>query len=280
MKNKAIKVLKVYVKNSDLLEANFEFEFLTKINTVIGKNDEGINNLFNRVYEHNIIAISGMNATGKTIVLKHIMSIFMIYLELEGLNNLKKTYYSCFLKPGLCFGMYFCDKDNIYKIETTVNCDESNVQKKWLIEKEILFGMPINSRINKSNIFDDSNYVELVNRKNLNQDQKEFLSKDISIVKPIIDKNSAGLIVNSFNMTNFNILYDVGFKKTNSDELAFASGILKYLDPSIEYIKKVKELENTYSIKFYNSNEIESFLETIKDSSLLIAYKDDKPIAA
>lgn len=255
MRNNSLKVLKIFIKNASLFEENFEFDLLTKINTVQGKNDHGINNIINRVYVHDVLAITGINAAGKTITLKTISSLLNFYLRLENLNEIDENMTSCFLKPLLCFGMYICDSNFIYKIETTIDKETGNFQDSWIIKEETLSRKPINAKVNRENIY-DNNYTTDVIRSGLKPEQKEYLSKDISIFKSIVDKNTISLVMDSFYLTNHNFFSTSAFiRNENDDDLTLSNNILKYLDPSIEYIKK-HTAENNYTIKFINDPKL------------------------
>lgn len=255
MTNEKLKVLKIFIKNASLFEENFEFDFLTKINTVKGKNDDGINNIVSRVYVHDVLAITGINASGKTITLKAISSILNFYISLESLNEISENMTSCFFMPLLSFGIYVSDSKNIYRVETTIDKEIGKIQDSWIIKEEIIYKKSINSKLNRENAYDENYSIDVV-RSGLKPEQKEYLSKDISIFKRIVDSNSYSFVMDSFFLTNHN-LFSVSsfFKNNNEDDFTLSNNILKYLDPSIEYIKYYKT-ENNYTIKFFNSPKL------------------------
>jgi uncharacterized protein len=248
--NDSVKVLKIFVKNAPLLEDDFELQFLTSINTVPGKNDEGIRRLFNRVYSQDLIAITGINASGKTVVLKTMAAFFNIYLKLDGLNSLDKDLVTGLFKSGLYFGMYSCDENYIYKIETTINKDNNSLQDKWMIQEEVISRKLISASINRKHIFDGV-FTEYIRRTALKEEQKEYLIDDVSIFKSIVDKKQLIFINNSFRLTNYNYFLDLGLWETDDGESSFPQYLLKYLDPGIEFIKRnAGDNITTYLVKF------------------------------
>ena len=257
MFKRSVNVLKVFVNNSHLLSEKFAFDFLTIQNTFVGKNDEGINHLFNRIHSHDLLAITGINASGKTTVLKTLIAIFRFYLRSDNLNSFDEEEYRCILRDGMSFGMYFCDDKNIYRIETQIGKEKHVFQNAWIIKDEFLSLKPISTKISRNNIF-DNNYSTITRRSTLSEEKTEYLSKDISIAKSIMDKKHHTFVVNSLPMTNFNYISNFGFLNNEYENVSsLPTSLLKYLDASIESIRMEEtESNDIYSIKFYGDDRV------------------------
>src|SRR5699024_8093548 len=81
-------------------------------------NEKGLSRLRKHVYKQNVLGFIGMNASGKTTVLKWIACVLNIYLRQGKLND--KTFEKIFLDEEITVDAYFTDGENIFKIHSEI----------------------------------------------------------------------------------------------------------------------------------------------------------------
>src|SRR5690606_17710979 len=114
-----------------LFEEGIELDFVAQ-QRVTDLNDEGLTKIFGNMYRQNVLSIIGINASGKTTVLKALSFVTEMYLKQGKLNNEKYE----FLANEESFTMeaYFhFEEQNLMKIESVV---ARNKHGQFVFEEE------------------------------------------------------------------------------------------------------------------------------------------------
>lgn len=233
-----IKLLKIKVEGIDLFDGPVEIDFFAS-QRVFRDNCDMLSNEFGEIFTNNVISIAGKNASGKTTILNLISSCISI-MNGEKINrDIKDFFYDS--DKIIIDLIFFNDIDSyLYRLSSTiVSYDVGEIQKKYKFVEEKLF------RKKSSKIKSKKDMINIVEEYRTRTNEEEFLQTDISIVSLITKENTiagSDLIV----FTNLNILPISG---------DFPPDIIKFLDPTIEYIKFNKETEE-YKLKFTGKGSI------------------------
>lgn len=268
-----MKVLRIIGKNlSGFTDGSIDIDF-TATDRVV--NDTALLKLNDKVYKQNIVAMIGINASGKTKTLSIVEYILKILLNGYRLNYTKIIPYG--IVDGSSFIVYFTVEDKLYKWECTLTVNEINNVRVWKYDKEVLQEKRLSSIKTKKNIYkfpeiiaDSAKYLI---RNQLSNDIKEMMPDDSSITIRFSKENRAGLI-SVIQSTNVNILLPFG---------EIPQEIINILDDSIEYIKcedkddaincelKFKNNKNIYRLR--NFAEVNNLLSsgTIKGNEVFFA---------
>lgn len=243
-----MKLLKIKVIGLPLYKDVLEMDFFARQRVESEKN-ETMHHLFSNIYLNNAIAIMGINASGKTTILKTLSFILNLLNNkpvnhissneiLEGMNS----------EQGVCFETYFyCENQTINKLKTVIKkkAGQGEEDNKYFIEDEKLWSKDIKTVKIKKNLLEFNHMLPTMVR---NKDE-EFLMEDVSIMIAFNKKYETGFFLRDMSKwTDFNILSLLG---------EFPEELIAFLDPSIEYFKINVEGEDfDIRLKFRESEEI------------------------
>ncbi|MFT8351759.1 AAA family ATPase [Clostridium saccharoperbutylacetonicum] len=205
--------------------------------------------MFSNIYINNVIALIGINASGKTSILK-VISFVINMLNNEPIN---KIVYNDILnginyEDEVIFETYFYSEENyINKLQTVVEIDNKSQdgENKYIITEEKLWRKSLSAVKTKKSLF-EFNKLNLVQIRDADE---EFLMEDVSIIISLNKKhNSHFYIRDIINLTNTNQITFTG---------EFPPQLITFLDPSIEYLNlkhNGKKLE--IGLKFKEKEEI------------------------
>ena len=211
--------------------------------------DSSVSRIEGSLYDSKVIAISGINASGKTSLLSLIELMLEIYicnqeLNEEHIHSVLDRFYD---DEPMNIKVLYSSNGNILRINSSI--DRS--QGRYFFNEEIIYRY--NKQIfTKKNISDDSNYIEIMRRSRLSNEQKSFLESDKSISYVTINKSDTSKIF-SYQEKRY----------PDYREICLAADvIIPYLDSSIERIEAKKE--NLYVVhrKGKSSEEL-SYMELI-----------------
>ena len=239
-----MKLLKIKFTGLPLFNGLGEIDFIAN-QRVSSENSNNMDLLFTQnnrnFYSNKILSFVGINASGKTTILK-VVTFVCKMLNNEALNNTQYKEIFDGLKDGneVDFQIYFYSNDSIYFLQTTIEKNE-----KLVIKKEILKERRISKIKKKEDLFDIDNFKILMERNN----NEAFLLDDVSIMVAFNKKMHEG--INYIDMLKF----------TNVNRLNISNDcpveLIAFFDPSIEYIHVKQEEKNTeYSLKFFGKEEI------------------------
>lgn len=215
-----MKVLRITAKGLPLFKEEFDISFFAQ-QRVADDDKDLLHLLFANVYMNCSNAFIGINAAGKTSVLK------VILLALNILNNQPINHIETRDILGdtdeAVINIYFqSESKEIGRLETVIVSEKSKTEATYYkITKETLWIKSQDSVVARKNLTDFSAYEPVAVRKD-----EEFLSDDVSIIIAYNKKKKEHMdIVSLLSFTNINIL-------PFSDEIPVE--VISFLDPTVE----------------------------------------------
>lgn len=241
-----MKLLKIIASGIPLFKDKCEIDFLAQ-QRVSADNANDMSCLFSSgqqaYYQNNVISFIGINASGKTTILKLITFVCRM-INNESINNIaySEILDSMSEESEAVFDVFF------YAENQTVNMLHTVVSRKGgrlFIKDEYLKSKSISKVKRKADIFDFNNNSSTLTR---NKDE-EFLLDDISIIIAYNKKNKERLaLAEMLQYTNINELNL--FENCPSELIAF-------FDPSVEYLSIQKDGKDyDIRLKFRNEEEV------------------------
>jgi len=238
-----MKLLKVAISGLPLFNGELEIEFAAA-QRVSPENAENMYNVFGRIYQNNAIAVVGINASGKTSLLK-VLTFAMGVLKsnmpinsmpckeiLEGLTSeqevIIKSYFSSVL-------------GQVHYLRTVIRKNKD----RYFIAEEELKSKSITKSMTKKAMYSFDNVQPDIVR----NEREEYLLDDMSIMV-------------AFNKrSNDSITYVDMLQHTDTNQLAILDDVpmemIAFFDPCIEYLRiQDKKKGPDIRLKFYNKEEI------------------------
>ena len=223
-----MKLLKIKVTGLPLCKDVLEIDFFAKQRVESEKN-ETMYHLFSNIYLNNAVAIMGINASGKTTILKTISFIINMLNNqpinlidandvLKGMKANERVYFETY---------FYCENNTINKLETVVQkiVEKGDLNSKYIIENEKLWSKNIEKIKTKKTLLEFDNLYPAMNRSR----DEEFLMEDVSIIIAFNKKYRAGFFLKDMSgWTAFNFLPLIG---------EFPEELIAFLDPNIDYLK-------------------------------------------
>ena len=249
-----MKLLKLEVAGLPLFKGKCEIDFLSlqRVSTEnADKMSKAFENSLKEFYQNNVLSFIGINASGKTTILKLITFVCRM-LNNEPINSIEsseilddlaenqyvtfKTYFSARNKETVPF----TDGLAINLLETTI----VKTKEKLTISNETLKSKSITGINSKKNVF-DFNGIEINSSRQFN----EFLLDDVSIMVAFNKRNDEKIVISDM------------LKFTNTNQLSLSEDcpleLIAFFDPSVEYLKVNKNNKDTdICLKFKEKPEI------------------------
>ena len=253
-----MKLLRIIAKGLPLFKKELKIDFYA--NQRVAEEDKAtLINEFSNIYVNPANGFIGINAAGKTSVLKVVLLALGI-LNNEPLNHIEsKSILGN--ADNVEIGIYFYDgKENVNYLSTIVSSNKiSGKGIFYFIKNEKLWQKSVESIKSKKNLFN----FEGIEPTAIRNEKEMFLSDDVSFIIAENKKNGNKLnVYNLMSYTNVNVL-------PISDEIPLE--VVRFLDPTVEalYFETVKE-NTSIHLKFYeeeeiilnNSEELEQYLSS------------------
>lgn len=241
-----MKLLKIIASGIPLFKDKCEIDFLAQ-QRVSADNANDMSCLFSSgqqaYYQNNVVSFIGINASGKTTILKLITFVCRM-INNESINNIaySEILDSMSEESEAVFDVFFyAENETVNKLHTVV----SRKGGKLFIKDEYLKSKSISKVKRKADIFDFNDNSSTLTR---NKDE-EFLLDDVSIIIAYNKKNKDRLALAEM------------LQYTNINELNFfencPSEIIAFFDPSVEYLSIQKDGKDTdIRLKFRNEEEV------------------------
>jgi len=242
-----MKLLKIVINGLPHFKNELDIDFVA-LQRVDDYDKERLCNVFSNIYVNKAISFVGINASGKTTILKAI-SFVMKMLNNESLNNIKSKTILDDLDDNqqVVITIYFYDGHDVNKLETSIVKEISDVDgsEKLIIKDEKLWSKDGAKIKTKKSLFDFAE-VDLREKRDKNE---QYLMEDVSIIVAENKKKNMSLFISDMlEWTDHNILNVLG---------RFPKELLTFLDPSIEYLEcSFKEKKVDIRLKFYGKEEI------------------------
>lgn len=244
-----MKILQISIDGLPLFKNKLKLDFYAKQR--VSDNDK--NNLFavtQNLYLNCVNAFVGINASGKTTVLKTI--IFALNLLQNNPINHIETRTVLGDSPEVIFELVFCSAfGEICKLKTVINSQKDDLGNiSYGINSETLYVKKISKSAIKKSLLDFSNITPALDRSNIDN-LKDFLPDDVSIIIAY-NKNKKDII----NVTEMLFLTDVNLIPYS--QIHIPTEIIEFLDPSIEsiFVTGDNPEKARFIIKFKNSKEV------------------------
>ncbi len=235
-----MRLLKIVVDGLTLFKEKIDIDFYAE-QRVSSDNNEMVSPCFGSVYTNNVMSIVGINASGKTSLLK-VVSFVIEFINGESINNifnkdiLKET-------DRVTIEAYFYDpKNGVCKLASEIiKVQDNEIDSRYVVNSEHLWVKKISKVKSKKDLFDfeDDQIVRIRDNK------AEFLKDDTSIVLSL-NKNKSFYLKDLIRLTNVNFLGLIG---------NFPHELIAFLDPSIENISFDRKTGEA-KLKFYDREEI------------------------
>lgn len=242
-----MKVLKILINRLPHFKNDLEIDFVAQ-QRVDEDDREQLFNVFSNIYTNPAISLIGINASGKTTILK-VISFVIQLLNNKPINNISSKEILDDIESNryVFFTIYFCHDDIVYKLETTIGKKENPIDgsTKFVILDETLWSKGIHKIKTKKRLYDFENSDMKIERNN----KEEYLMEDVSIMVALNKKQDTNFFLYDMSeFTDHNMLNVLG---------KYPKEILTFLDPSIEYLVcQPNEKKVDIKLKFYKKKEI------------------------
>lgn len=235
-----MKILKISADGLMLFNDKVSIDFFAE-QRVIKDNSDMLSNVFKNVYTNNVISVVGINASGKTSVLK-LISFALELINGQSLNNIVNRDVLTDSKKVNIEVIFYDDNNNLYKLQSEIISVRNNeIDNRFIFGTEKIWKKSISKIQSKKDIMSYENANLFKERDNT----AEFLSDDVSIAIAV-SKNNKIFVRDLLNYTNMNMLRLIG---------NYPHELIKFLDPSIESITFDKN-NSEIKLKFYGKDAI------------------------
>lgn len=235
-----MRLLKMSVSGLTLFKDTIDIDFYTE-QRVSGDNNEMVTPCFGNVYTNNVLSIVGINASGKTSLLK-IISFIIDFMNGESINNIGNIDILDDTQKVTITAYFFDQKDGVFKIESEIiRVGNDKLDNRYIINNECLWCKKISRVKSKKDLFEFDDKCIIKERDN----NAEFLKDDTSIILSL-NKNKNFYLKDLIQLTNLNFLRLIG---------DFPQELIAFLDPSIEYFSFDK-ITGESKLKFFDREEI------------------------
>lgn len=202
--------------------------------------------LFSNIYLNPTNGFIGINASGKTSILKVILLVFGI-IDNEPINHIETRDVLGDASEAL-FNIYFMSEatNELFRLETTITSTKKKSEGiVYRVVSEQLWSKNIDEVTSRKSFLDFNGKAPILVR---NQ-KEDFLSDDVSIIISRNKKTGENIrVVNMLQFTNINVL-------PLSEEIP--EEIITFLDPTIERLRFEERYQNTIIyLKFKGKEDI------------------------
>lgn len=242
-----MRILKISIDGLPNFKNNLTIDFMAQ-QRVDDNDKEQLIHVFSNIYTNPIFSFIGINASGKTTILKAITFTIGL-LNNEAINNIssKEVLDELQMNKNAVFTSYFYHNDTIYKIKTVIEKKVNSIDgsAKLVIKDEKLWSKTAHKVKTKKDIynFNDTKVITVRNK------DEQYLMEDVSIMIAINKKQDTNFNLYDMSaLTDYNMLNVLG---------KFPKEILTFLDPSIEELScKSNEKKVEIRLKFYGKDVV------------------------
>ena len=235
-------ILKIIVSGFPLFTTDVEFDFLP-LQRVSKEARESLHHLFSNYYQNNVLTVIGINASGKTTLLK-VIAFALRLLNNESLNAIdsREIFDGLGDEQRVSFDLYFSvSGKTLYRLHAVI---QKQLGRLVFCEEELLC-KPVSTVKRKSDLWDFTKREALFIR----DQEEEFLPDDVSIMIALNKSMSQRLVVTDMlRFTNNNLLPLSG---------DIPPELIAFFDPSIEYLHYDRAgIAAPISLKFRGKEEL------------------------
>lgn len=238
-----MKILRITAKGLPLFKKELDISFFAQ-QRVADDDKDLLYPLFSNVYMNCSNAFIGINAAGKTSVLKVIL-LALNLLNNQPVNHIETKEILGDAEQAVINMYFYSETKEICRLETVITSEKSKTDSIYYkIVKETLWTKPQDSVNARKNLTDFSTCIPVSVRRD-----EEFLSDDVSIIIAHNKKRKERTeIASLLSFTNINVL-------PFSDEIPLE--VISFLDPTVEalYFDK-RENKTLIHLRFKGKEEI------------------------
>ena len=237
-----MKVLRITVKGLPIFKDELDISFIAQ-QRVSKQDSDVLYPVFSNIYMNCVNSFIGVNAAGKTSVLRAIWLALNI-LNNEPINHIRERE----ILGGsneVVFNIYFYSSNTIYCLKSTIVPIQHDIDEVYYqFSKELLLSKPCNSSISKKNLFDFSKSTIVLER-----NEQDYLLDDVSIMIARNKTNNDKMkLVSMLSYTDNNRLLVT--KDIPMD-------IVTFLDPSIDLLQyEMLDSKRVVVLKFKGKDKI------------------------
>lgn len=239
-----MRLLRIVCSGYPLFKERVTIDFIAS-QRVTDEDRDQMTPLFSNIYQNNVIALIGINASGKTIVL-NLVSFVLNLLSANQINHSDARDVLAVMndEDRLNLEVFFYDAGNVNDLSVEIAVDKNSKGRRYIILNENLKTKSAKKVKYKKALFDFTKYDSEVNRDN----NEAYLRDDISIMIAYNKEHSCRI--------DYKDLSDITDDNRLEVEATFPASLLKMLDPSVEYLRYEKKgLKKDIRLKFYRQKE-------------------------
>lgn len=220
------------IKEYEDSSCSFSFIPLQKVYDDVDA-DSSVSRIQGSLYDNKILAISGINASGKTSLLSLIEFMLEVFLCNQALNadNPRKVLDRFYDSKPIVINVLYSSDGNLYRIISVINKQDG----RFVFEDERILRFT-KSLVSKRTVSDMANYINILRRTELSMEQRSFLESDKSIIFASVNESDSPRVFS---------YQESSLPDSRMIQLA-ADAIIPYLDSSIERINV--KAENLYCV--------------------------------
>ena len=260
-----MKVLRITAQGLPLFKEELDISFFAQ-QRVEEDDKDLLYPLFSNVYMNCSNAFIGINASGKTSVLK-VLLLALNLLNNQPINHIETKEIMGDSKEAVINTYFYSETNEICRLETVITSEKSKTDSIYYkIVEETLWAKPQEAVTARKNLTDFTGYEPVAIRK-----EEQFLSDDVSIVIAHNKKKKERMeIVSLLSFTNINVL-------PFAEEIPVE--VISFLDPTVEKLYFDKS-ENKTLIHLQFKGRTEIVLNNPIDLNLYLSSGTIKGIVA
>lgn len=248
-----MKLLRIEFANLPIFEDDsFYVDFIATDRVMENENLFAVNRV---LHTENLLSLVGINATGKTTVLRLLNAAARVVIENMGLNDLNLADIDI-IRDGTVMRIFFYHEGSYYLLESIIGCNTigANLQDGvwYYYKEEVLYKKSQAAVTNKKNVFDFSKSVKNISikkRSELKEETQKALKDDDSMV--ILATRGNGCSV--FDQLDANYLNSSPMLGKTPAE------VLNVFDHNIDYLTAEKDKSSQkvhWKLKFKNRDKV------------------------
>lgn len=260
-----MKVLRITAQGLPLFKEELDISFFAQ-QRVEEDDKDLLYPLFSNVYMNCSNAFIGINASGKTSVLK-VLLLALNLLNNQPINHIETKEILGDTKEAVINTYFYSETNEICRLETVITSEKSKTDSIYYkIVEETLWAKPQEAVTARKNLTDFTGYEPVAIRK-----EELFLSDDVSIIIAHNKKKKERMeIVSLLSFTNINVL-------PFAEEIPVE--VISFLDPTVEKLYFDKS-ENKTIIHLQFKGRTEIVLNNPNDLNLYLSSGTIKGIVA
>ncbi len=187
-----MKLLRIKLENINIFTEGLEIDF-TAVDRIM--NEDSVTKINDKLSCQNVIALTGLNASGKTSALRLIVNIVGLLVKSTSLNSNTQFKLYPALREGSIIQVDFFTGNKLYRLESLIEKSNRNRmeedEQSFFFSEEIIYSKKLSSLKKKSDVFEYRQDNVLIKRSQLEKrNELSLLANDISIIAYVTKNKS------------------------------------------------------------------------------------------